>query len=61
MTKTEAIKYFGSGSALAEALGLTRQAVADWKRMPLGRQYQIEVLTNGELKADRQEITKTTG
>ena len=56
MKKESAIEYFGSGAALASAIGVTRQAVADWKQIPIGRQYQIEVLTGGKLRADRPEI-----
>jgi len=55
MTKDDAIKHFGSASALAEALAVTRQAVSDWQQIPLGRQYQLQVLTGGELVADRHQ------
>ncbi|MNX76006.1 hypothetical protein D3C86_1074980 [compost metagenome] len=30
MTKQEAIRAFGSGAALARALGLTRSAISQW-------------------------------
>lgn len=52
MTKHQAIKYFGSSKALAEALGVTPQAVSGWKGIPARRQYEIERITNGALKAD---------
>ena len=52
MTKQHAIDYYGSQAALARALGIHRAAVHAWEEIPLGRQYQIEVLTGGELKAD---------
>jgi hypothetical protein len=53
MTKNEAIKYFGSSVALARALGITRGAVTNWgDRIPIVRQYQIQVLTDGSLLAD---------
>jgi DNA-binding transcriptional regulator YdaS (Cro superfamily) len=52
-TKT-AIRKFGSAAALARALGIKRQSVHDWgDEVPEGRAYQLEVLTNGELKAPR--------
>lgn len=48
--------HFKTQAAIARALKVTRQAVAQWEEngIPIGRQYQIEVLTNGELQADRQ-------
>lgn len=52
MTKEEAIKHFGGAPALAEALGVFRQAVYQWDEIPAGRQFQIELLTGGALKAD---------
>ena len=60
MKTQDAIKYYGSQSALARAVGVTRAAVNAWgDEMPIGRQFQIEVLTSGALKADRQD-RKTT-
>jgi transcriptional repressor of cell division inhibition gene dicB len=46
MTKQEAIDlYGGSTRALAEALGLSVQAVHQWgDKVPLLRQYQIKEL-----------------
>lgn len=56
MRTKEAIQHYGSVPALAAALGLTsRQAVYYWGEFPPpGRQYQIEILTNGTLRAERQ-------
>lgn len=55
MTKQEAVQHFKTGAKLAEALGITHQAVYDWgEKVPAVRQYQIEVLTEGKLKAERQ-------
>jgi biotin operon repressor len=54
MTKQQAVKHFKTGAKLAEALGITHQAVYDWgDKIPEVRQYQIEVVTKGQLKADR--------
>ncbi|MEN5158940.1 Cro/CI family transcriptional regulator [Achromobacter spanius] len=61
MTKQEAIQAFGSGAALARALGLTRSAISQWPRqldqtradrvsgaaLRLGKR-----LTNGTAKAE---------
>lgn len=53
MTKSQAIQYFGSISALAKALGVTYEAVRQWGQVPELRQYQIESITSGKLKADQ--------
>ena len=53
-TKT-AIKHFGGVTKLVDALeGITtRQAIYAWgKYPPIGRQYQIESITGGVLKAE---------
>lgn len=52
MTKKEAVDHFGTATALAKALGITLEAVSQWQDVPMRRQYEIERLTNGELKAD---------
>jgi biotin operon repressor len=53
MTKQQAIDHFGSGAALARALGITRGSVTNWgEKIPLVRQCQIEVVTGGKLRAD---------
>lgn len=55
MNKKDAINHFGSAAKLARALGLTRAAITLWpERIPIGRQYQIEVVTQGKLVADRE-------
>lgn len=52
MTKTQAIEHYGSISALAKALKVTYEAVRQWDSVPELRQYQIERLTQGALKAE---------
>lgn len=54
MTKTEVINYFGSISKAADALNIRYQSVYEWPEngVPIGRQYQIELLTKGALKAE---------
>jgi hypothetical protein len=54
MTKSQAIKHFGSVSALAKALRVTYEAVRQWDDVPELRQYQIERLTLGALKAEQK-------
>lgn len=54
MTKQEAIRIFGGTRALAEALGISTQAVGRWgEEIPPFRQYQIR-----ELLADRSVVIK---
>lgn len=56
MRTEEAISHFGTAAELARQLGISRQSVHDWgDYVPEGRAYQIEVLTNGALKAPRPE------
>lgn len=54
MKTKDAIQHFGSVKALASALNISKQAVYKWGEFvdPL-RQFQIEVLTRGKIKADR--------
>lgn len=55
MTLKEAIEYFGTRSELAKKLNISLPAISFWKnKIPMGRQYQIELMTNGELKADTE-------
>ena len=51
--KTEtAIEYFKTKTALANALGIKKQAISEWREIvPFKRQLQLEQITNGELKA----------
>ena len=44
MTKDKAIKLAGSITALAELLGINRQAVQNWGRIPPLRVYQLREL-----------------
>ena len=63
MTKDQAINYFGSTAALAQALSISYQAVHSWSdSIPLLRQLQLEKMTNSALEADAQtssEIPKS--
>lgn len=58
MNVDQAIEHFGSQSALARALGIEPPSVAEWKskgKIPPVRQFQIEVVSGGALKADAPE------
>ena len=56
MKKSDALEHFGNASKLAKALGISPQAVHLWPdEIPTPRDYQIEVLTNGMLKAGKKE------
>ncbi|MFU4059864.1 Cro/CI family transcriptional regulator [Pseudomonas aeruginosa] len=62
MNITEAIEHFGSKKKLADALGIQPSAVTQWgDSIPVGRQYQIQVISKNRLKAesgaDRDEET----
>jgi DNA-binding transcriptional regulator YdaS (Cro superfamily) len=56
----EVIEHFGGITALARRLGVTSQAISQWKgEIPEPRGYQIEVLSKGRFKADRLPLRKT--
>lgn len=53
MTLENLLNYFKTKSAVAKALDISPQAIQQWfddKKIPLTRQYQIQVLTKGKLK-----------
>lgn len=52
----EVITHFGGVMQTAMRLGVTRQAVYDWRKsgkIPFARQAQIELETNGHFKTTR--------
>lgn len=52
MKRQKAIDHFGSIPKLAQALKITYEAVRQWgDEVPELRQYQLEKITNGALKA----------
>lgn len=54
MKLNEVAAFFGSKRKLADALGVFPSAVTQWgETIPVGRQYQIEVITGGKFKADK--------
>lgn len=57
MKKSDVIKHFGTVGAVAEALGIKGAAVSQWgEQVPMRRAYQIERITNGELKAEEPDF-----
>lgn len=53
MKTAEAIQYFGTAAALAKALNIKPPSVSEWGIYPpVTRQFQIQVITNGQLKAE---------
>lgn len=62
MTANDLLKYFGTKSAIAHALGCSPASVAEWfdegSKVPEGRQYQAQLATKGKLKADLPALRK---
>ena len=63
MTYDEAMGIFGTQANLARALGLSQSSISLWGKGPRGAkvfaippayQYQLEVITNGKLRADAE-------
>ena len=55
MSPKQVIDFFGSQVATARALGIEQPSVSAWLKtgeVPMDRQYQIELATNGQLRAD---------
>lgn len=58
ISKQDIILFFGGVDRLAKALGITRQAIYQWKNtIPRACGYQIEVLSHGRLKAKNMPLT----
>jgi len=59
MKTQEIVAVLGSKRATAKLLGISTQAVQKWGTYPpLDKQFQLEVLTKGKLKADRSFANK---
>lgn len=53
MTVHEVIHHFDGIPGVAKALGISYQAVQQWAdkgRVPMGRQWELQALTDGKLK-----------
>ena len=56
MTTKEAIEYYGGIKQLAAKLGIWAHVIYRWGEYPpIGRQYELEVKTNGALKAETSQ------
>jgi len=52
MKLSEAVAHFGTEAEMARKLGISPQAVYQWNgKVPMSRQYQIQLITKGKLKA----------
>ena len=55
MTTQEAIAHYGGIKELAMELKIWAHVIYRWgKHPPKARQYELEVKTNGKLKAEKQ-------
>lgn len=57
MTPQQALEHFKTQAELARVCGCKQPSVAEWfeegGKIPDGRQYQLELASNGRLKADK--------
>ena len=52
MTLKQVLKHFKSKADIARALNIQPQALTNWnKHIPMRRQYELERITEGKLKA----------
>lgn len=59
MNRHDVYKHFGSISATARALGVTRQSVSMWPDIvPLHHQLLLEKLTGGALRPSHPRLDK---
>lgn len=59
MTPKSVLQHFGSQAEIARALGLSQPSVFEWfasGEIPDTRQYQIELATGGQLRADKPAL-----
>ena len=56
MKKQTVIAHFGSVRAVAKALDISVQSIYEWpEEVPYGRQFELEIMTKGKLKASRKK------
>jgi transcriptional repressor of cell division inhibition gene dicB len=57
MNMDEVLTYFKNKNQIAKALKIQRQSVQKWgDKVPAKRQIQLQIITNGELKANRHDV-----
>lgn len=59
MTPAELITFFRTQAASARALGCAQSTIAEWVSagaIPESRQYQVQLATRGQLKADQPAL-----
>jgi DNA-binding transcriptional regulator YdaS (Cro superfamily) len=55
MNPKQVIDFFGTQTNTAKSLGIAQSSVAGWVQageVPMDRQYQIELASDGQLRAD---------
>lgn len=53
MLKKDVIAHFGSPNEAAEAIGVTKSAVSQWKEIvPRGIAYKVQVITGGKMQVN---------
>lgn len=59
MKTIDAVQHFGGRRKLAEALGITRQAVEAWGVLVVrGVAYRLQVMTGGKLMVDETKYKR---
>jgi DNA-binding transcriptional regulator YdaS (Cro superfamily) len=59
MYTDDAVQHFGGRRQLAQALGISRQAVEQWgKLVARGMAYQLQVMTGGKLVVDEAKYKR---
>jgi len=57
MNTNDAVKFFGSKSRIAQILGISKQAVSNWKTsVPLRAALLLEQASYGHLKAEMPKL-----
>jgi hypothetical protein len=57
----QVIQHFGGVAPTSRALDISYQAVKEWVdkgQIPLSRQWQLQVLTKGAFKVDREVVNR---
>lgn len=56
MTPNDLLEYYGTKAEIARAIGVKQPSITEWfngGEVPEDRQYQIELATNGALRASK--------